>query len=154
MPLSTQDILLTTLVESSPSDASAVDPSSFGSSTLSTPSKTDSRRESSTLTSLYPLFSILSPLDLSTPPPPFTSSSPPNALVRFRCMVQDTTLAPEIFLPTRQGDPRPSGPSTVAAGEEMDYSLLRERTVLWAVGVPGEQDWVDEVSLPGHQEFK
>lgn len=80
-------------------------------------------------------------LDLSVPPPPFSSSSPPHTLVKFRCMVQDTTIGREMYIPSHKGAPRP------ALGQEIDYSLVEDRTVLWAVGVPGEQGWVEEVSI-------
>ncbi|KAH0584139.1 hypothetical protein H2248_009701 [Termitomyces sp. 'cryptogamus'] len=63
-------------------------------------------------------------------------------LVRVRAMVQDTSPSPEMYLARRPGarcggwgqsDPASSGP--------IDYADLRERTVLWAVSVPGESPW-------------
>jgi allantoicase len=52
-------------------------------------------------------------------------------------MLQDTTYANELFLLPGSAE---------AEGDAIDYGRLRERGVAWAVGVPGESAWVDEVS--------
>ena len=91
------------------------------------------------------LLSLLSQYSLATSSslssiPALTSSSRANTLVRFRCLLQDTTAGPEIFLPHSQGQ------LPVQEGQDIDYSKLRERQVAFAVGVPGEARWVDDVS--------
>ncbi|KAL1405122.1 hypothetical protein Q8F55_008745 [Vanrija albida] len=62
--------------------------------------------------------------------PAFSPSSRPLSVVRFRCLLQDTGYPAEVYLP----DEAP-------AGEQVDWSKLRERWVGWAVEVPGEQAW-------------
>ncbi|TXT04340.1 hypothetical protein VHUM_04107 [Vanrija humicola] len=62
--------------------------------------------------------------------PSFSPTSRPLSVVRFRCLLQDTGYPAEVYLP----DEAP-------AGEQVDWSKLRERWVGWAVEVPGEQPW-------------
>lgn len=57
-------------------------------------------------------------------------------------MLQDTTYPPEIFLPLREGEE-----DIQEDGEDIDYAKLRERGVVFAVGVPGESEWVEKVSF-------
>lgn len=63
-------------------------------------------------------------------------------------MLQDTSYAPEIFLPYLPGDAEEESDNS-----EVDYSKLRERSVCWAVGVPGESAWV-EGALAGSPDSK
>ncbi|KIP01863.1 hypothetical protein PHLGIDRAFT_79981, partial [Phlebiopsis gigantea 11061_1 CR5-6] len=67
-----------------------------------------------------------------------------RALVRFRAMVQDTTPSPEMYLPhTAAGSLCGWGlhADAAAADDDVDYSQIRECSVLWAVSVPGETEW-------------
>lgn len=73
--------------------------------------------------------------------PFLVATSAEGTLVRFRAMLQDTSYAPEIFLPATAGEP---DDADEGAGE-IDYSKLKERSVCWAVGVPGESSWATEV---------
>ncbi|KII88881.1 hypothetical protein PLICRDRAFT_109472 [Plicaturopsis crispa FD-325 SS-3] len=79
---------------------------------------------------------------LSTRNPPEAHSS--RALVRFRAMVQDTSPSPEMYL-AKLGAEGYGGWGQEATSEDadgvVDYSNLRECTVLWAVSVPGESGW-------------
>jgi hypothetical protein len=81
-------------------------------------------------------------LDVSHPP----ASHADRALVRFRAMVQDTSPSPEMYLSKLDGG-KPGGwgmevALTAAQEEQMDYADLRECSVVWAVSIPGESDWV------------
>jgi hypothetical protein len=59
-------------------------------------------------------------------------------------MVQDTSPSPEMYLATRSGG-RCGGwglADESLADSAVDYSNLRENTVVWVVSVPGESAWV------------
>jgi hypothetical protein len=61
-------------------------------------------------------------------------------------MVQDTSPSPEMYLSKLDGG-KPGGwgmevALTAAQEEQMDYADLRECSVVWAVSIPGESDWV------------
>ncbi|KAG9010171.1 hypothetical protein FRB90_008003 [Tulasnella sp. 427] len=81
----------------------------------------------------------------------------PRALVRFRGMVQDT-MSTEVYLASVQinGEKRLGGwgiaeTLNVDAPQDQlidDYSNLKERYVLWAVSVPGESEWSQEIYTP------
>jgi hypothetical protein len=60
-------------------------------------------------------------------------------------MVQDTSGNPEMFL-SRLPDGKPGGwgidtPVEDETNPQMNYSDLRECTVLWSVSIPGESGW-------------
>ncbi|CED83757.1 Conserved membrane protein [Phaffia rhodozyma] len=74
------------------------------------------------------------------------TESAPNSIVSFRCMLQDTTSQPEVFMPVLETDEPESG--STGQGEDIDYSRLKERAVVWAVGVPGESSWVQDTLVP------
>ncbi|KZT57345.1 hypothetical protein CALCODRAFT_555422 [Calocera cornea HHB12733] len=99
------------------------------------------------------------PLDVHHP----ASSYPSGSLVRFRAMVQDTSASPEIYL-RHLGYGLDSLPQTNGSTQDtfrmhtlqdaLDSAARgadkwRERTVFWAVSVPGESDWVGK-SLDGN----
>ncbi|KDQ19812.1 hypothetical protein BOTBODRAFT_27237 [Botryobasidium botryosum FD-172 SS1] len=91
-------------------------------------------------------FSQIPPLDVRHPP----SAYSPRSLVRFRAMVQDTSLSQEIYL-SSFGDGKPGGwgleDEALVDDEDVgdiDHAKLRERTVIWAVSIPGEAEWVSE----------
>ncbi|KAI0713283.1 mini-chromosome maintenance replisome factor-domain-containing protein [Earliella scabrosa] len=73
-----------------------------------------------------------------------------RALVRFRAMVQDTSLSTEMYLAKHHdgtaggwGMYENEGGSSSSAGN-MDYADLRECNVLWATSVPAESAWCAE----------
>jgi hypothetical protein len=74
-----------------------------------------------------------------------------RALVRFRALVQDTSLSPEIYLSKlRDGKCGGWGLAETSQGDgDVDYNHLRDCTVLWAVSVPGETEWYQSAS-DGH----
>ncbi|KAF5324555.1 hypothetical protein D9611_004471 [Ephemerocybe angulata] len=87
-------------------------------------------------------FNEITQLGLETPPESLT----PRSLVRFDAMVQDTACSPEIYLSKRSSgecggwglnehDATDDDPSPV------DYNLLRECNVIWAVSIPGQSPW-------------
>ncbi|KAL7413860.1 hypothetical protein BDY24DRAFT_370138 [Mrakia frigida] len=114
--------------------------------------RTALRESSSSSSSDDLILSLLSTFSLSTSSttsssiPSLTSSSKANSLVSFRCMLQDTTYPTEIFLPLLEGEEEEE--AVEEEGAEIDYSKLRERGVVFAVGVPGEQGWVEEILNP------
>ncbi|KAI0747846.1 mini-chromosome maintenance replisome factor-domain-containing protein [Daedaleopsis nitida] len=70
-----------------------------------------------------------------------------RALVRFRAMVQDTSLSTEMYLSHHAdgscggwGMYEAEGGSSTSGGN-VDYANLRECSVLWATTVPAESDW-------------
>ncbi|KAI0807083.1 mini-chromosome maintenance replisome factor-domain-containing protein [Fomes fomentarius] len=78
-----------------------------------------------------------------------------HALVRFRAMVQDTSLSTEMYLSKHNdgscggwGLYETEGGSSSSSGD-VDYSNLRECHVLWATSVPAESEWCGE-ELDGH----
>lgn len=89
--------------------------------------------------------------------PPLTPSRSysDRALVRFRALVQDTSLSPEIYLSKlRDGKCGGWGMTETSQGDgddssNVDYNLLRDCVVLWAVSVPGETEWYQSAS-DGH----
>ena len=79
--------------------------------------------------------------------------SPSSKLVRWRCMIQDTGLGTEVFLASsRNGDQVRSGlfgaetANSDAAAEpqldQVDNANLAERSVVYAVSVPGRSAWL------------
>lgn len=64
-----------------------------------------------------------------------------RSLVRFRAMVQDTSLSPEMYLSSLRGG-RAGGWGVTEDSETLNYSDLRECTVLWAVSIPSDSTWV------------
>ena len=69
-----------------------------------------------------------------------------RCLVKFFAMIQDTSLSPEMYL-AKRSDGKCGGwgladDSTDGLDYETTRSYLRENTVLWAVTVPGESQWV------------
>ncbi|KAI0269853.1 mini-chromosome maintenance replisome factor-domain-containing protein [Gloeopeniophorella convolvens] len=74
------------------------------------------------------------------------SSYADHALVRFRALVQDTSPSPEMYLSRRKngscgGWGLTDGLQDETDDGELDYSRLRDASVLWAVSVPGETEW-------------
>ena len=80
------------------------------------------------------------PLGVRTPPEKYKEGS----LVRFRAMIQDTSPSPEMYL-ARQSTTQCGGwgldVAHPADQDQINYADLRERTVLWAITVPGESAW-------------
>ncbi|KAJ6500365.1 mini-chromosome maintenance replisome factor-domain-containing protein [Mycena sanguinolenta] len=78
-----------------------------------------------------------------------------RCLVSFRAMIQDTSPSPEMYLAKRSGGQCGGwGLADDASSEDLDYADLRECTVVWAVNVPGESDWVaSEVDGPNVPSF-
>ncbi|SJX62837.1 uncharacterized protein SRS1_13666 [Sporisorium reilianum f. sp. reilianum] len=88
---------------------------------------------------------------------PTASTNGPSAhrLVRFRAMIQDTGLGTEVFLAKHQHDGRtftglyggeasiPNAPeaSDGAGHDELEHQNFAERTVMYAVSVPGQSAW-------------
>ncbi|KAM0754043.1 hypothetical protein T439DRAFT_378137 [Meredithblackwellia eburnea MCA 4105] len=79
-----------------------------------------------------------------------------GSLVRFRAMIQDTTIGQEVYkaLGTKDNvlmygmEEEQEADSELATAE--DYGNLKEREVLYVVSVPGETDWVKQ-ALDGEQ---
>lgn len=99
----------------------------------------------------------LSPGNISSLLPSSDSNSASShKLVRFRAMIQDTGLGTEVFLAKHQHEGRSytglyggeasianaSGSSDAADNGELDHQNLAERTVMYAVSVPGQTGWV------------
>jgi hypothetical protein len=62
-------------------------------------------------------------------------------------MVQDTSPSPEMYLSKLEGNKCGGwGITGDAAGKDVDYLYadLRECTIIWAVSVPGENQWYRE----------
>jgi hypothetical protein len=84
------------------------------------------------------------PLDVRHPAESFTDRS----IVRFRCMIQDTSPSPELYrAKLTNGSTGGWGLNEDAVDEDVDFDRLqlKSRTVLWAVSIPGEAGWVSEV---------
>lgn len=67
-----------------------------------------------------------------------------RSFVRFRAMVQDTSLSQEMYLAKlSHGSCGGWGIRDVSDGsaDELDYANLRECNVIWAVSIPGESPW-------------
>ncbi|KAF8837022.1 hypothetical protein BDN67DRAFT_973512 [Paxillus ammoniavirescens] len=86
-------------------------------------------------------------LDISHPPESYTSGS----LVRFRAMIQDTSLQNEVYLAKLSNNRcggwgiQPSQSDYISNVFGSDH--LGNATVVWAVSVPGESPWrADEIS--------
>jgi len=85
-----------------------------------------------------------------------SQSDSSRSLVQFPAMVQDTSASPELYISYFQDSVRCGGWSLnedIALDSDStpagcDYSNLRERTVIWAVDVPGIAPWhfVDRAS--------
>ncbi|TFK86067.1 hypothetical protein K466DRAFT_551065 [Polyporus arcularius HHB13444] len=82
-------------------------------------------------------------LNVRSPP----QSHQDRALVRFRAMVQDTSLSTEMYLSTHHdGSCGGWGMYEAEAGSssnasQVDYASLQECNVLWATSLPAESDW-------------
>ncbi|KAJ2916057.1 hypothetical protein MD484_g4390, partial [Candolleomyces efflorescens] len=70
----------------------------------------------------------------------------PRSLVRFDCMIQDTSSSPEVYLSRRSngdcggwGLAEPDG--AINGDGSVDYDLLKECSVVWAVSIPGKSSW-------------
>jgi hypothetical protein len=58
-------------------------------------------------------------------------------------MIQDTSPSPEMYLAKRSGGRCGGwGLADEASSEDLNYADLRENTVVWAVNVPSESEWV------------
>ncbi|KZS89873.1 hypothetical protein SISNIDRAFT_416121 [Sistotremastrum niveocremeum HHB9708] len=71
----------------------------------------------------------------------------PRSLVAFDAMVQDTSYSPEVYLSEIREQSggwglAESNEDALPPDELANYDNLDERTVLWAVSIPGESDWV------------
>ncbi|KAJ8481423.1 hypothetical protein ONZ51_g5994 [Trametes cubensis] len=91
-------------------------------------------------------FQRIPPLDVNRPPESFDD----RTLVRFRAMVQDTSLSTEMYLSQFAdgscggwGIYETDGGSSSSA-QEVDYANLQECSVLWATSVPTESAWCTE----------
>ncbi|KAJ7070358.1 putative alanine racemase-domain-containing protein [Mycena belliarum] len=66
-----------------------------------------------------------------------------RCLVSFRAMIQDTSPSPEMYLAKRSGGRCGGwGLTDDQSTDDLEYSDLRENTVVWAVSVPSESPWV------------
>ncbi|KAF8078186.1 mini-chromosome maintenance replisome factor-domain-containing protein [Lyophyllum atratum] len=100
--------------------------------------------QSSPISQMY-----LPPPDAFQEIPSLSLTHPPEAhkdraLVRFRAMIQDTSVSPEMYL-ARLSHARCGGWGLGEEGdqsiESINYADLRDCIVLWAVNVPGESSW-------------
>ncbi|GJJ12424.1 hypothetical protein Clacol_006666 [Clathrus columnatus] len=88
----------------------------------------------------------ITPLNVFHPPEMHSN----NALVRFRAMVQDTSISPELY-PSVLSDGSPGAWGLAESTElnlnpsSLDIHSLRQREVIWAVNVPGESPFVSEL---------
>ncbi|KAF8636535.1 hypothetical protein AX17_003347 [Amanita inopinata Kibby_2008] len=93
-------------------------------------------------------FEEIPALNVQNPPETYEHRS----LVRFRAMVQDTSLSQEIYVAKRRdGSPGGWGLGDVdseSLSESHPYDIesanLRECHVIWAVSVPGESQWCSD----------
>ncbi|RXW24142.1 hypothetical protein EST38_g1703 [Candolleomyces aberdarensis] len=90
-------------------------------------------------------FNEITVLDLHTPPESLKSRS----LVRFDCMIQDTSCSPEVYLSKHSngdcggwGLTEPDG--AISSDSSVDYTLLKECSVVWAVSIPGKNHWCSD----------
>ncbi|KAF9574408.1 hypothetical protein EC968_006568 [Mortierella alpina] len=67
---------------------------------------------------------------------------PKNALVRFRCMVQDTELSQEVALLASTTISQPNGEEEYSSDHSQDIMDLRSS--YYCISVPGETPWVQE----------
>ncbi|KAI0637270.1 mini-chromosome maintenance replisome factor-domain-containing protein [Trametes polyzona] len=86
-------------------------------------------------------FKRIPTLDVRRPP----RTHKDRALVRFRAMVQDTSLSTEMYL-SQFSDGSCGGwgmyeTEGSSRSSEVDYTNLRECSTLWATSVPGESEW-------------
>ncbi|KAL7283147.1 LOW QUALITY PROTEIN: hypothetical protein ACG7TL_002573 [Trametes sanguinea] len=92
-------------------------------------------------------------LDVARPP----ESHRDRALVRFRGMVQDTSLSTEMYL-SKYADGSCGGwgiyeteGGSSSSARDVNYADLEECSVLWATSVPAESTWcADELDGTGH----
>ncbi|KZT03570.1 uncharacterized protein LAESUDRAFT_729151 [Laetiporus sulphureus 93-53] len=80
---------------------------------------------------------------------------PDRSLVRFRAMVQDTSLSSEMYL-SKSSSGKCGGWGigfSEKEGQDMDYADVKECAVLWAVSVPGESQWCSR-ELDGPEELQ
>lgn len=70
-------------------------------------------------------------------------------------MVQDTSSSPEIYL-ARQSNGQFGGWGIADSNDASDvnYSDLRECTVVWAVSVPGESLWCAQETTNPHRRWR
>ena len=78
--------------------------------------------------------------------PLFNASYPHGSLVRLPAMVQDTSSSPELYASSFHAGEICGGwgleddlPQSEIS--ETDYSTLKERSILWAVNIPGLASW-------------
>ncbi|CDR98799.1 hypothetical protein [Sporisorium scitamineum] len=98
----------------------------------------------------------LSPGNINTLLPTSNANGPStHRLVRFRAMIQDTGLGTEVFLAKHQYEgrtftglyggeasiPNAHESSDATGHDELDHQNLAERTVMYAVSVPGQSAW-------------
>lgn len=103
---------------------------------------------------------LLSPQDAFLEIPPLSISHPPpnhrkRRLIRFMGMVQDTSAFPEVYLSVLEDgscggwgiyeNSSQSQNNENAEPGTIDYSKLRERDSVWAVTVPGQTRWTEQV---------
>ncbi|OJT14187.1 Mini-chromosome maintenance complex-binding protein [Trametes pubescens] len=95
------------------------------------------------------MFKRIPILDVRRPP----ESHRDRAVVRFRAMVQDTSLSTEMYL-SKFSDGSCGGwgiyeteGGSSSSSPEVEYTNLRECSVLWATSVPAESKWcADELN--------
>ncbi|KAI6167199.1 mini-chromosome maintenance replisome factor-domain-containing protein [Pisolithus thermaeus] len=87
-------------------------------------------------------------LDVHHPPEAYTNGT----LVRFRAMIQDTSLSPELYVAElsnhRCGGWGLSASDSSEASDSVGYQDLQELTAMWAVSVPAESAWHVEEASP------
>ncbi|KAF9986605.1 hypothetical protein BGZ75_001595 [Mortierella antarctica] len=71
---------------------------------------------------------------------------PKNALVRFRCMVQDTELSQEVALLASTTISQPNGEEEF--GSDRSQDIMDLRSSYYCISVPGETQWVKEYEQP------
>jgi len=95
---------------------------------------------------LFPSSDEIPTLDPAHPPHVHNDRS----LVRFRAMVQDTSLSQEMYLAKLNHTSCGGwGIGDVGDASAVDYANLRECHVIWAVSIPGESSWCLEPSNLG-----
>ncbi|PLW49647.1 hypothetical protein PCASD_02200 [Puccinia coronata f. sp. avenae] len=89
---------------------------------------------------------------------PLTSpeSLPPESLVRFRCMIQDTGLGPELYSPQDSAGRcllyrESRSCSAMNPVDPFQHGALSERELYYGVEIPGEASWVQS-ALDGSPE--
>ncbi|PPQ66893.1 hypothetical protein CVT26_009833 [Gymnopilus dilepis] len=83
-------------------------------------------------------------------------SFPDGSLVVFNAMVQDTSLSPELYLAILNGNACGGWgiTETTTTPEDVQPEHLRERSVFWAISIPGLSAWCVNGGLPDASTFQ